>query len=156
MELFHYEIFSDSSLSANLERGKHFWGRVLGIEQARIGTTHQVILEHSEETLKSLSHVEVKISGVTGEISKNVTDHLMVLARALSPILPGRRENKTGKRDNPSFKCIDRYADVNVRDVTFFIRSSKCTELTQIRFDLFDLERNVKTIKSKLSGEGRK
>ena len=110
------------------------------------------MLENSDDSLKSLSHVEVKIFGVTGEISKNVTDHIMVLVRALSPIFSVKNEKKSGKQGDSNFKNVDRYADVNVRDVTFFIRSSKCTELIQIRFDLFDLERNVKSIKSKLTG----
>ena len=76
----------------------------------------------------------------------------MVLVRALSPIFSVKNEKKSGKQGDSNFKNVDRYADVNVRDVTFFIRSSKCTELIQIRFDLFDLERNVKSIKSKLTG----
>ena len=47
---------------------------------------------------------------------------------------------------------VDHYADVNVRDVTCFIRSSKCPELTQIRLDSFQLDRTVKLIKSRMTG----
>ena len=45
------QVFSDSVLDAdfsvNLERGKHLWGRAIGIEQARIGTTTQVRVKNN-------------------------------------------------------------------------------------------------------------
>ena len=52
------QVFSDSVLDAdfsvNLERGKHLWGRAIGIEQARIGTTTQVRVKNNSLFTKIL------------------------------------------------------------------------------------------------------
>ena len=149
----------DADFSHALERGKHPWGRMVGIEQAKIGTTQQ--LTFADDKPKTLSHVEVKISGVSSEVSKEIMDHLAHLISGIAPIL-----SKYYKRHTPSSLAetaaqttnessagiIDHYADVNVRDVTCFIRSSKCPELTQIRLDTFQLDREIKIIKGKLTG----
>ena len=121
---------------------------MLGIQQAKIGTTLQYC---DKESSKTLSHVEVKLSGISSEISKEITDNLAHLIKACGPILQlgdSKDENLYSKET----ESINHYADVNIRDVTLFIRSSTCPEITQIRLDALQLDREVKNIKSKLSG----
>jgi len=73
-------VIGSALIGSSLERGKHPWGRMIGIEQAKVGTTRQY-LEQPQDEFKTLSHVEVKISGVSSEISKEMTDHLTHLIK---------------------------------------------------------------------------
>lgn len=69
-------------------------------------------------------NIEVKISGLSGELSKDITDHLISLFKAAQQAVPFLVAKKE-KLDEPTHFKVIKYADVKVQDVTFFLRCSK-------------------------------
>ena len=73
-EIFTDSVFSEFEQKMQLEPRKHTWGRLIGLQQARASTMKRIRLDDIDQSGDSGIHcyrnIEVKISGLSGELSK--------------------------------------------------------------------------------------
>ena len=73
-EIFTDSVFSEFEQKMQLEPRKHTWGRLIGLQQARASTMKRIRLDDVDQSGDSGIHcyrnIEVKISGLSGELSK--------------------------------------------------------------------------------------
>ena len=100
-------------------------------------------------------NIEVKISGLTGELSKEITDHLASLFKTVQPLIQFIDSQKSNKSDQGNgggdvqSRDVIKYADVKIQEVTFFLRCSKCPEMTLFRLDDLSVDRKRNQVKAR-------
>ncbi len=150
------QSFTESVLGKGppaFESGTHHWGTLIGIEQVRLGKS--VDFEGGRDLNKTICHNDVKVYGFTSEVSNEIAENLTQLIRTVSNFVENHfhnRERSRNSRISSVVKVDCRYADVNVRDVTVYVRSSQCPELVLFRLDTLQADRNFKALKIKISG----
>ena len=160
-EIFTDQVFTDfDRRRLQLEPRKHVWGRLIGLQQARGSITRSRRHIDKSDSENLFRNIEVKISGLTGELSKEITDHLASLFKTVQPLIQfidSQKSNKAGQANgggDVQARDVIKYADVKIQEVTFFLRCSKCPEMTLFRLDDLSVDRKRNQVKSILNGVG--
>ena len=155
-EIFTDQVFTDfDRRRLQLEPRKHVWGRLIGLQQARGSVTKSRRHIDKSDSESLFRNIEVKISGLTGELSKEITDHLASLFKTVQPLIQFIDSQKSNKSDQGNgggdvqSRDVIKYADVKIQEVTFFLRCSKCPEMTLFRLDDLSVDRKRNQVKAR-------